>query len=302
MNKLAITINLALLFFISSCSKNPTTLSDARQLIKEKKYKHAIVVLDNIINNQPEFDSAYLERAYALMMDGDYRNALIDYSHVMKDYNLQILAWRGRAAMYYYSGDNLKAIEEFTNLIKLDNNDFRSYCGRGIVRINVQLSASDVNSVTYMNAINFDYEGAMKDFNKAIEINPIYVEAYLKRADLYTRINNNDKALEDYNLAVQLEPGSFDAHFYRAIFYKNTDNHSKAMADFNKAIELDPQNPFAYANRGYLKIDMKNDKAGADKDFKKARELGLDIPDNEKVYNDRLFENKSTINPLEIFK
>ena len=47
-----------------------------------------------------------------------------------------------------------------------------------------------------------DLDGALQDYNKAIELNPNYVIAYNNRADLYLERNNLDNALADVNHSI----------------------------------------------------------------------------------------------------
>jgi len=89
-----------------------------------------------------------------------------------------------------------------------------------------------------------DYKGALFDYNKAIEMNPEFVDAYYNRGTLKGRY------LKDY---------------YGAI------------SDFNRAIELDPSRldiREVYNNRGMTKLVGFSDRKGACKDFKKAVSLG----------------------------
>lgn len=50
-------------------------------------------------------------------------------------------------------------------------------------------------------------EEAIKDCTKAIELNPDYVRALLRRAELYERTEKLDEALEDYKVVLEKDPG-----------------------------------------------------------------------------------------------
>ncbi|KAK1788202.1 hypothetical protein P4O66_016662 [Electrophorus voltai] len=50
-------------------------------------------------------------------------------------------------------------------------------------------------------------EAAIRDCSKAIELNPNYVRAILRRAELYEKTDKLDEALEDYKTALEKNPG-----------------------------------------------------------------------------------------------
>lgn len=43
-----------------------------------------------------------------------------------------------------------------------------------------------------------DKEKSMEDCNKAIELDPKYIKAYIKRAELHIKNDNFEKAIMDY--------------------------------------------------------------------------------------------------------
>ena len=48
----------------------------------------------------------------------------------------------------------------------------------------------------------------MKDCTKAVELNPVYVKALLRRAKILEELDQLDKALEDYKQLNQLDPNN----------------------------------------------------------------------------------------------
>ncbi|MBD2201204.1 protein kinase [Calothrix sp. FACHB-1219] len=51
-----------------------------------------------------------------------------------------------------------------------------------------------------------DYQGALTDFNQAIQINPSYCEAWCNRGNVYLKLGNYDAALADYDRALTINP------------------------------------------------------------------------------------------------
>ena len=54
-------------------------------------------------------------------------------------------------------------------------------------------------------------ESAIEDCSKAIELDPTYVRALLRRAQLYEKKEKLDEALEDYSKVLELDPGNTES-------------------------------------------------------------------------------------------
>ena len=81
-------------------------------------------------------------------------------------------------------------------------------------------------------------------------LNPADADAYYNRGDAYSEIGEYEKAVADYNKAIQVDPNDADAYYNRGCTYGEMGEYDKAIADFNKAIELAPNDADAYYNRG----------------------------------------------------
>ena len=160
-----------------------------------------------------------------------------------------------------------------------------------------------------------NYEGAMEDYNRAIEINPNYFEAYWLRGTLKALLENHSDAIVDFSIAIRLNP-NFEAsylnrgwskevlndykgalvdyssaikiepsidgsdYFCRAGVKKHLGDQKGAILDYNKVIETNPSFDVAYFNRGHSRMILKDYK-GAISDF----DLGIAInPNDGKAY------------------
>ena len=61
-----------------------------------------------------------------------------------------------------------------------------------------------------------------------------------------------DRAIKDYDRAIQLDPKNVFAYRNRGIAYENKGDHDRAIQDYDRAIQLDPKDAVAYALRGIL--------------------------------------------------
>jgi len=82
------------------------------------------------------------------------------------------------------------------------------------------------------------YNEAIDECNKAIELDPDYTWSYHLRAYAYIAKGEFDLAIADCSKAIDLEP--WEAHFYleRAHAYIDKGQYALAIADFEECISL----------------------------------------------------------------
>ena len=84
----------------------------------------------------------------------------------------------------------------------------------------------------------FKFEDAINQFSSAIELDPEYVDAYLKRAESYERLKNWKAAAEDYERALVFENRNEEIYYLAGKAYYNNEQYGIALAKLNRAIEL----------------------------------------------------------------
>ena len=113
---------------------------------------------------------------------------------------------------------------------------------------------------------------ALSDFDMAIRLNQNYSEAFGNRGLTYYDAKNYSAAIKDFTRAIQLEPNAAQNYVYRAQCYRQTDKNL-ALADFNKAAELSPNAAYVYSNRGnFYEYDLKDFSKALD-DYTRAIDL-----------------------------
>jgi len=85
------------------------------------------------------------------------------------------------------------------------------------------------------------YDKAISDYSKAIELNPRYANAYNNRGNVYDEKGLHDKAISDLSKAIELNPKYAVAYNNRAISYFYKKEYDKAWNDVNKVQALGEQ-------------------------------------------------------------
>lgn len=163
---------------------------------------------------------------------------------------------------------------------------------------------SNISPETYYNSgvvsVNQgDFEGAIADFRKAIELNPMFIDAHYNLGLVYATLGNVNamggrddfrKAIHSFNEAIRLDPNFAKAYnnlgftYYNlgVIYYKNInifdgDNYfKKAIDNYNEAIRLRANDPKVYFNRSLIWLQWR-DWEKAEADLVSARDKNFDI-------------------------
>ena len=80
-----------------------------------------------------------------------------------------------------------------------------------------------------------DYNGAISDYTKAIELNPDTAVAYSNRGNSKSNLKDYNGAISDYTKAIELTPAS-NAYFNRGLAKKKLEDYYGAISDYNKSI------------------------------------------------------------------
>jgi tetratricopeptide (TPR) repeat protein len=125
-----------------------------------------------------------------------------------------------------------------------------------------------------------DLDGAIADFNRAIELNPKDDAPYYNRAQVKRLKKDTAGAIADYTRAIELGSTNPAAYNNRGNARAENNDREGAIADYTRAIELKPDYARAYYNRAVAK-QAKGDSTGAKADFKSAGKLDPELASEE---------------------
>ncbi|MBR1729397.1 MAG: tetratricopeptide repeat protein [Selenomonadaceae bacterium] len=92
------------------------------------------------------------------------------------------------------------------------------------------------------------------------------------RAKVYYNLKDYNKAIADCTKAIELYPNNGSYYNMRASAYYNLKDFAKAITDYTKVIELSPEKAVYYKNRGSA-YNAIGDNAKSQVDFEKAKKI-----------------------------
>jgi len=165
----------------------------------------------------------------------DYKGSPITY------YTFEVESIDGKPVSFAEKSQKEKSKHDPGEITQFDAVTAEDYLKRGIA---------------YGSKGNFDQ--AIADFNRAINVKNNFAEAYLNRGLTYMAANKPDLALADYSKALEIDPKYEEAYYIRGLSFADKGNPDRAIADYTRAIEINPEYIQAYLNRAFLNINKGN--------------------------------------------
>ena len=80
-----------------------------------------------------------------------------------------------------------------------------------------------------------NYDGALRDFNNAIELNSTYAEAWANKANAKIHLNQYFEAIPDCNKSIQLKADLSQGYYFRGMCKVNLGDKMGGCMDLSKA-------------------------------------------------------------------
>jgi tetratricopeptide (TPR) repeat protein len=119
---------------------------------------------------------------------------------------------------------------------------------------------------------NKEYHPAIKNFTKAIELDPKFIEAYVKRCETRNKLGDNQGVLDDCYQMLQISPHFSKAYYYQGRARASLGYIESAIISYNQALEAEPNYAQAYYYRGIARKELK-DNVQAVYDLQKASDF-----------------------------
>lgn len=118
-----------------------------------------------------------------------------------------------------------------------------------------------------------DYEGAIKEYSKAIKIDKNLRDGYFNRGICELGLKDLKSAKKDFDKTIELDPTFIKAYYSRATVLISQEKYVEALPDLDRTIEINQKFPNALTLRGQIRAQTGN-KTGACVDFNSAKEIG----------------------------
>ena len=213
-------------------------------------------------------------RAYKNFEKGDYEDVLTltgqaqSYKEPSRELKAEILFLRGLAFEKLGRNQEAEGVFKFIAANFMDTE--YGYKAEEKIKNHDDTWVYYKRGVDYVNKGQFDM--AIAQLNKAIELNSDYAPAYLCRGFAYGKKDQVDKAISDSTRSIELDPYNALVYYNRGCFYGRKGDFGKAVSDFNKSISLNPRFAPAFYDRGYT-YKHKNQIDDAIYDFTRSIEL-----------------------------
>ena len=83
-----------------------------------------------------------------------------------------------------------------------------------------------------------DYDQALANLNRAIELDSNYAYAYHKRGSVYFKKGDYNRSIADFSTAITLNPDFAPTYWERGMAYAQIGDHTRKEADYARAKEL----------------------------------------------------------------
>lgn len=114
-----------------------------------------------------------------------------------------------------------------------------------------------------------NYKAALKDFDRAIELDPDYIDAYEQRAGVRISLDDYNGSLQDCKKILELDPSIKDVYSFVARIKLNHNDPRGSINAINKFINADTDNPLGYCQRASAESSIKDYNAAL-KDYNQA--------------------------------
>jgi tetratricopeptide (TPR) repeat protein len=250
----------------------------AKQLLSSTLFQHASRLTEPIFEQSPpdrrwpllrQFALRDLERAVEIEPTLGDAHLMIAKLHLLPGGETVRAEKAASAAVNVFEGDPKKQAEALVFRAQLREDDearLKDY-GRAIQLDPTNTDAWQGRAVTYMQQGETDK--AIADFQRLIDDNKENVNARLALAEALTNMERFDEATKQVDLAIQMKPDSPLAYTVRARLHLIKEDTKAALADLDQAIRLNPKDIAALMIRARVHLAEENI-AAAKKDVETA--------------------------------
>jgi len=219
----------ALVFSVGlcGCKKSPhaaarKNFDEGRRLYLAGQSEEAVAFFSKAICLDPSCADAYSYRGDICFRRGDYDLAVADHTQVVLLLPSDGFGYYSRGLALLEQGKYQRATDDFSEAIDLGMKDPSAYARRGFAFFRLGM-----------------YTEAIADIDTYLQSEPVDAEAaYHTRGAAYASKGNGPAAIRDFTRAIEIDPAYARAYFGRAVAYLDSGRWSLAQADLEEALKL----------------------------------------------------------------
>jgi tetratricopeptide (TPR) repeat protein len=158
--------------------------------------------VDLLIERYPDQAQAYVARATILVQQGNFFEAIDDYTQAIALNPQFTEAYYNRGAAYLAIGSDQNAFDDYTTVIRLRPEWAEPYFFRGEVRM-------------FLN----DFEGAIEDYSQALALQPDNLGFHASRGIALNRLGRYAEAIADFDFVLSISNMDAEVWFQRGLAY-----------------------------------------------------------------------------------
>ncbi|MCU0361662.1 MAG: tetratricopeptide repeat protein [Bacteroidia bacterium] len=188
-----------------------------------KQYQDAITYINKSLRIDESQSKAYHLKGNVYLESGDTAKALSSFQTAIEQDNAFVDAYYDLGMLYASKKDPL-AFDYYANALRLNPAHEQSLYARAklyqdlekydeaIKGYTAMLQTIKTNELCHYNLgaiyleVKNEYQLALEQFTKAIELNSNYIEAYLARGYTYAKLKDIPSAKADYNMCLKIQP------------------------------------------------------------------------------------------------
>lgn len=213
-----------------------------------KNRDQALADFSEAIELKPDYEISLYLRAKFLNSADQRKEALNDYSTALKINSVHLPSLVNRGILY----SEMDSLQAAYQDLKLAMNINAVY-------------TKDFRLVEIFNKVGIQYleeqknEQAIEALNLAIAVGNDWSEPHLNRGIAHRNLNQYIPALKDFDKAIQLDPNSAIAYYHRGLMHMQRRNFGLAEQDFRQSALLDETNPKVHNILGEIYFKQRRD-------------------------------------------
>jgi len=229
----------------------------------------AVKDFDRAVALSPNYGAAYNNRGNARVALGQYALAFQDFRKAVELMPQSAVPFNGRGMAHAELKRYHAAVRDLSRAISINPKYMAAYHHRADAYLGLGMyreAAADATQVLTLQPEVTDpnllllraraYAGdkklnpALEDLNKAIEVNPDLVDAYIERGMVFAQARRFDDAIGDLTRAIEIDPQNVKAYAMRASAKLQAEANDDALSDVNQALQLATNDALALRIRG----------------------------------------------------